>query len=237
MVMEDHICPYGLKSKALLESEGFEVEDNWLTSRAETDRFKHEHGVETTPQPFIGGKRVGGYDELRVHLGKASPAEDETSYQPVLAIFATAAFMAVAMSWFAFGRPLTLRAAEWFIAVSMCILAVQKLQDLESFSTMFLNYDLLAQRWVRYAYLYPFGEALAGILMIAGALIWLAAPVALFIGTIGAVSVIKAVYIDRRELRCACVGGSSRVPLGFVSLTENLMMIAMAVWMGARTLI
>jgi hypothetical protein len=94
----------------------------------------------------------------------------------VIAIFATAAFMALAMSWFAFGDPLTLRCREWFIAVSMCILAVQKLQDLESFSTMFLNYDLLAQRWVRYAYIYPFGEALAGILMIAGALIWLAAP-------------------------------------------------------------
>jgi glutaredoxin len=237
MVMDDHICPYGLKSKALLESEGFEVEDNWLTSREETDRFKHEHRVETTPQTFIGGTRVGGYDELRVHLGKASPGEDETSYQPVIAIFGTAAFMALAMSWFAFGQPFTLRAAEWFIAVSMCILAIQKLQDLESFSTMFLNYDLLAQRWVRYAYLYPFGEALAGILMIAGAMIWLAAPVALFIGTIGAVSVVKAVYIDRRELRCACVGGSSRVPLGFVSLTENLMMIAMAVWMGVRAVV
>jgi glutaredoxin len=237
MVMEDHICPYGLKSKALLESKGFDVEDHWLTSREETDRFKHEHGVETTPQTFVGGKRIGGYDELRVHLGEASPVEDETSYQPVVAIFATAALMALAISWFAFGDPFTLRSVEWFIAVSMCILAIQKLQDLESFSTMFLNYDLLAQRWVRYAYIYPFGEALAGILMIAGALIWLAAPVALFIGVIGAVSVFKAVYVDRRELKCACVGGASRVPLGFVSLTENLMMIAMAIWMGSRALI
>lgn len=99
---------------------------------------------------------------------------------------------------------------------------------------MFLNYDLLAQRWVRYGYVYPFGEALAGILMIAGALMWVAVPVALFIGTIGAISVFKAVYIDKRELKCACVGGSSRVPLGFVSLTENLMMIAMALWMPFR---
>jgi hypothetical protein len=96
---------------------------------------------------------------------------------------------------------------------------------------MFLNYDLLARRWVRYGYLYPFGETLAGVLMIAGALIWLAAPIALFIGTVGAVSVFKAVYLDKRELRCACVGGNSTVPLGFISLTENLMMVAMAVWM------
>jgi hypothetical protein len=67
--------------------------------------------------------------------------------------------------------------------------------------------------------------------MIAGALTWLSAPVALFIGGVGAVSVFKAVYIDKRDLKCACVGGDSNVPLGFVSLVENLMMIVMAVWM------
>ena len=44
-------------------------------------------------------------------------------------------------------------------------------------------------------------------------------------------TVFKAVYVDKREIKCACVGGSGSVPLGFVSLTENLMMVAMAVWM------
>jgi hypothetical protein len=67
--------------------------------------------------------------------------------------------------------------------------------------------------------------------MIAGALLWVAVPVALIIGTIGAISVFKAVYVDKRELKCACVGGDSNVPLGFVSLTENLMMVSMAIWM------
>ncbi len=70
--------------------------------------------------------------------------------------------------------------------------------------------------------------------MVAGALTWLSAPVALFIGTVGAVSVFKAVYIDKRELKCACVGGDSNVPLGFVSLTENLMMMVMGIWMPIR---
>jgi hypothetical protein len=139
--------------------------------------------------------------------------------------------MALAASWAAFGSVFTVRAFTWFVAMSMCILAMLKLRDLESFSTMFLGYDLLARRFVPYAYLYPFGEALAGVLMIAGALLWLAAPIALFIGTVGAVSVAKAVYVDERELRCACVGGDSSVPLGFVSLTENLMMIAMGIAM------
>jgi glutaredoxin len=233
MVMPEHLCPFGLKAKALLERKGYEVEDHWLETREETEAFQREHDVETTPQVFIGGERIGGYDALREYFGEEIPDEDATSYQPVIAIFAVAFLMALAMSWAAYGSVLTVRALEWFIAISMCILGIEKLQDLESFSTMFLNYDLLARRWVRYGYLYPFGETLAGVLMIAGALIWIAAPVALFIGTVGAASVFKAVYLDRRELKCACVGGGSTVPLGFISLTENLMMVAMAVWMVA----
>jgi hypothetical protein len=89
---------------------------------------------------------------------------------------------------------------------------------------------------VPYSYVYPFAEGLAGVLMIAGALNFISIPLALFIGTVGAVSVFKAVYVDRRELKCACVGGNSNVPLGFVSLTENLMMVAMALWMLAAAL-
>ena len=122
------------------------------------------------------------------------------------------------------------RALELFVAFAMCLLALQKLRDIESFSTMFLNYDLLARQWVWYGYIYPVAEALAGLLMLA-AIGWLAAPIAIVIGAIGAVSVIKAVYIDRRELKCACMGGSSEVPLGFVSLTENLMMVFAGIWM------
>lgn len=231
MVMPGHLCPYGLKTKALLERKGYKVDDHWLETKAETDAFKAEHDVKTTPQVFIDGTRVGGYDGTRAFFGKHVAEEGETTYRPVIAIFATAFLIAVAFGWAMSETLLSVRVLEWFIAVSMVLLGLQKLQDVESFSTMFLNYDLLAQREVRYGYVYPFAETLAGLLMIAGALMWLAIPLALFIGTIGAVSVFKAVYIDKRELKCACVGGASKVPLGFVSLTENLMMIAMAIWM------
>jgi glutaredoxin len=232
MVMDKHVCPYGLKAKNLLRRQGYAVEDHWLRTREETDAFKAEHGVKTTPQTFIAGERVGGYDDLRRHFGKRVPDPKATSYRPVAALFAMTAMMALAVSHAVYGTPFTHRAAEWFIGFSMAVLALLKLQNIESFATMYLNYDLLAKRWVPYSYLYPFAEGLAGVLMIAGTLTWLSAPVALFIGTVGAVSVFKAVYLDKRELKCACVGGSSNVPLGFLSLTENLMMIAMAVWMG-----
>jgi glutaredoxin len=231
MAMPGHTCPWGLKAKDLLRREGYEVDDRHLTTHEATEAFKTEHGVKTTPQIFIGGERVGGYEDLRRFLGKRIVDAKATSYRPVIALFVMTALMALAVSYASSGDPFTVRTIQDFIAISMAVLALLKLQNVETFSAMFLNYDLLAKRWVPYSYVYPYGEGLAGVLMLAGALKWISIPVALFIGTIGAVSVFKAVYVDKRELKCACVGGSSNVPLGFVSLTENLMMIAMAVWM------
>ena len=234
MVMPNHTCPYGLKSKDLLERRGFRVDDRPLRTREETDAFKREHGVRTTPQTFIDGDRVGGWDDLQARLDETAPDEDDLSYAPVVMLFAVAALTACAFAWYAFADLLRWQTLGWFVSISMILLGLQKLRDLESFSTMFLNYDLLARRWVRYGYVYPFVETGAGILMTAMIWSWLSAPAALFIATIGAVSVFKAVYVDKRELKCACVGGDSNVPLGFVSLTENLMMMGMALVMLAR---
>lgn len=228
MATPDHLCPFGLKSKALLERHGFEVEDHRLTTREETDRFLQSHGVETTPQTYIDGKHIGGYEDVQRALGHTPPSDKETSYTPVIAVFGMAALMGIAIALSAGAG--ALRAIEASLATAMALLAVQKLRDVEQFSTMFLNYDLLARRWVRYGYLYPFLEALAAVLMLAQLLPLISGPVALFIGTVGAVSVFKAVYVDKRELKCACMGGNSNVPLGFVSLTENLVMIGMGVW-------
>jgi len=231
MVMADHTCPWGLKARDLLRRHGYEVEDHPLTTRAETEEFKADHKVSTTPQVFIAGQRIGGFDDLRRFLGKSVRDPQATSYRPVVALFSVTGLMAVASNYAATGAAISGHALWLFIAFSMSVLALLKLQNLETFSTMFLNYDLLARRWLPYSYIYPFAEGAAGILMIAGVLDWISIPIALFIGTVGAVSVFKAVYIDKRELKCACVGGSSNVPLGFISLTENLMMIGMALSM------
>lgn len=231
MMTDTHTCPFGLKTVDLLRREGYKVEDHHLTSREQIDAFKAEHDVKTTPQTFIDGQRIGGYEEVRKHLGKKVKDPNATTYRPVAVLFSLTALTSLILSYSIYGTAVSVQAAEWFIALSMVVLALLKLQDVEKFATMFLNYDLLAKRWVPYGYVYPYAEGLAGLLMVGGILNWISIPLALFIGTIGAVSVFKAVYIDKRELKCACVGGSSNVPLGFISLTENLMMMAMAIWM------
>ena len=235
MRKEKHVCPYGLQALHLLKSRGYTVEDHPLRTAEETEAFKAEYGVKTTPQVFIDNERIGGYTDLRTHFGLGNPDPDRKTYRPVAALFALAALMALALTLGLRWPGIDVGVTHWaimFVPIAMCLLALLKLQDVRSFATMFLGYDLLAQRWVPYAMLYPFLEATAGVLMLGRIALEIAVPIALFIGTIGAASVIKAVYIDRRDLKCACVGGNNNVPLGFISLTENVMMVGMALWMG-----
>ena len=233
MALPDHVCPWGLRARHLLRSHGYEFEDQLLTSREEVEAFKAANNVKTTPQIWIAGQRVGGHDDLRQGLGLKLHDPKAISYRPVIALFGMAGAMALALSMATMGTPFTLHAAEWFVGLAMCLLAFLKLKDIEGFVTGFIGYDLLARAWLPYATVYAWAEAAAGVLMLSGQLVWLSSAIALFIGSIGAVSVIKAVYIERRTLTCACVGGGSNVPLGFVSLLENVTMIAMAFWMLA----
>lgn len=234
MVTPDHLCPWGIKALDLLKRHDFDVTDHHLESMDANKQYKKDHDVDETPQIFIDGEHLGGYDQLREHLGLSPDPEAGETYQPVIAIFAITLLMALTTSWALPEGPSLIRVAELFIAFSMCVLGIQKLRDLKSYAIGFVQYDLLAQRYVPYAYVYAFIEALGGAFMISGLFIWLVAPVVLIASGIGAASIIKAVYVDKRDLKCACVGGDSSVPLGFISLTENLMMISMAVWMMVK---
>lgn len=238
MVKPNHVCPFGLKALDLLERNGYQIEDKPLTNDAETQALKDKFNVKTTSQIFIDNERIGGYDDLQAFFGKDTSQSDEVSYTPIIAIFATTALASLSLTWGFSSTLFSVQTVIWFIALSMIVLAIQKLQDLESFTNQFLGYDLLARKVVRYAYVYPFAEAFVGIAMLAG-VAWLsiiAAIVAIVIGGINGISVFKAVYIDKRELKCACVGGNSNVPLGFVSLTENIMMVGMGLYMVGKFL-
>lgn len=231
MVTDKHICPYGIKAKDLLKRKGYKVEDIHLKTREETDVFKTKYNVKTTPQTFINDERIGGYDDLLEFFGKSKPKKEKITYTPVVAVFTIALLMAISTTY-AFTDTFAIEPMiKMFMGFSISILAMLKLQNLNSFSMQFITYDLLAMRWVLYSYVYAFAEIFVGIGIIAMVLTPIVSVVAIVIGLIGAVSVFDAVYIKKRELKCACVGGNSNVPLGFLSLTENLMMIVMGFWM------
>lgn len=70
MILPDHTCPFGVRAKALLEANGFAVDDRILHTRDEVEAYKAEQGVMTTPQVFIDGERIGGADELEQYLAE-----------------------------------------------------------------------------------------------------------------------------------------------------------------------
>ena len=68
MVLPTHECPHGVRAKAMLDQAGFSVDEHILSSRAEVDAFKAEHGLATTPLIIIDGEIIGGSSDLERFL-------------------------------------------------------------------------------------------------------------------------------------------------------------------------
>jgi hypothetical protein len=139
------------------------------------------------------------------------------SYRPIGAVFGTAALVAIATS------------SSWngFMGFSLCMLATLKLMDIEEFASSFRKYDLVTKRCKLYGKVYPFLELSIGLGLLSGIAPVLTGAGALLVGLSGVVSVLKAVYVDRKSLHCACLGGNSKAPLGVISMLENTMMVVM----------
>lgn len=219
----EHLCPYGQLAEDLLRQQGIPFEDHRLTSQDEVERFKATHGVATTPQLFAAGERIGGYTDLARRLGVRPLKPGGRTYRPVIVVFGTAGLIALALGI----------GLQGFMGVALALLACLKLMDPAAFAVAFRKYDRLSQRWRPYAGLYPYLELLVGLTVLAGRDAPPFGGLAVLMGLEGAISVIQAVYIDRLDLNCACVGGNSRAPLGLVSVLENGAMVAMGLRMLA----
>ncbi|WP_036480945.1 glutaredoxin [Myxosarcina sp. GI1] len=218
MLTPEHECPWGVKAVNLLQDKEIEFEDHKLRSREEIDSFKAKHNVKTTPQIFFGEERIGGYTDLADKLDvEVESDEEETSYVPVIAVFSTAGLLALA----------TTMGITGFMGYSLSLLASLKLMDIESFAQGFEKYDLITKRIRPYAKVYPFAELAIGLGFLSGVAPLVTGIASLAIGVSGGISVFKAVYIDKLDLNCACVGGGSRTPLGIVSFAENAIMAIM----------
>ena len=63
-------CPFCVKAKALLNEQGFAFEEIVLGKDATLASLKAVSGRDTVPQVFIGGKHIGGSDDLAEYLAK-----------------------------------------------------------------------------------------------------------------------------------------------------------------------
>jgi len=108
-------------------------------------------------------------------------------------------------------------------------LAILKILNLNGFTKGFQKYDIIAKRFPIYAAAYPLIELTIAICLIGSTYLNIISIPTIIIGAIGSYSVYKTVYIQKKKFNCACVGSIFNVPLGPVSLIENLAMTLMGV--------
>lgn len=145
------------------------------------------------------------------------------TYVPVISIFVTSALLTLA----------TGRGLMGFMGYSLTLFALQKFVDLSAFEMAFAKYDLIAKKMPFFGKVFPVIEMAVGLAVLASVARPVAGVLSLLIGLEGSVSVVKAVYFEKKEITCACAGGNTGVPLGFVSLIENILLALM----GAHLLV
>lgn len=102
-----------------------------------------------------------------------------------------------------------------------------KLLNIQGFADSYRMYDIVAAKWKGWGYIYPFVELGLGILYLINI-----APIATNLATfiilgISSIGVIRSV-LDKRKIKCACLGDVFNLPMSTVTIVEDLTMVLMA---------
>ena len=115
-----------------------------------------------------------------------------------------------------------------FLGIFLCQFALVKLYDLKGFARGFARYDIIGMHSIGYAYVYPFIELALGLAFLSYILLLPAYIVTIAAMVLGIIGVARAMH-EKLRVPCACMGSFLRVPLSGVTLTENIIMGAMAI--------
>ncbi len=126
-----------------------------------------------------------------------------------------------------------MQAMQMFMGGFFVVFSFFKLLDVKSFAYSFASYDLIAKRWIGYGFAYPFVELALGLAYLSGVNLLVTNTITLVLVSIGTVGVAKAL-LNKRKIQCACLGTVFNLPMTKVTLTENSVMIVMALMMLIR---
>jgi methylamine utilization protein MauE len=164
--------------------------------------------------------------QVGVHVRQANRGRSVSDYWPLVSLILVSAL--AALSVVAGSGQTTMRGfMHAYMGVFLIFFALLKIFDLEGFKDGFAMYDLIAMRNSTWGYVYPFIELSLGLAYFA--FLW---PGAIYLATIivftfGAVGVILALR-KGLDIACPCMGNVLAVPLSTVTLTEDGVMVAMA---------
>ena len=91
-------------------------------------------------------------------------------------------------------------------------------------------YDPLAKKMPAYGWVYPFIETALGLMFLMRFEVKIALIVTLVVLGITTIGVTKTL-LDKKSIRCACLGTALKLPMTEATFIENAIMIVMAVLM------
>ena len=117
-----------------------------------------------------------------------------------------------------------------FMGLFYIVFAFFKMLDLKGFPESFKMYDPLAKRLPIYGWMYPFIETALGLMFLMRFEVDIALIMTLVVLGITTIGVTKTL-MDKKSIRCACLGTALKLPMTEATLIENSIMIAMAALM------
>jgi len=117
-----------------------------------------------------------------------------------------------------------------FMAGFFLVFSFFKLLDIKGFASSYAMYDLLAMRIPAYGFIYPFIELGLGVAYLLAWQPTLTNWLTFIVMTFSSLGVIRAVF-NKQKIRCACLGAVFNLPMSTVTIIEDLLMAAMALWM------
>lgn len=117
-----------------------------------------------------------------------------------------------------------------FMGLFFIVFSFFKMLDLKNFPESFRMYDPLAKRVSIYGWIYPFIETILGLMFLMRFEIEIALIATLIVLTITTLGVTKTL-LDKKSIRCACLGTALKLPMTEATFIENAIMIVMAILM------
>ncbi len=117
-----------------------------------------------------------------------------------------------------------------FMGLFYIVFSFFKILDLKGFPESFKMYDPLAKRVNVYAKIYPFIEVILGLMFLMRFEIEIALIITIIVLGITTIGVTKTL-LDKKSIRCACLGTALQLPMTEATFIENAIMIVMALLM------
>ena len=102
-----------------------------------------------------------------------------------------------------------------------------KILNVTAFADAYMSYDVVARKFRAYGFIYPFIELALGAAYLVNFQPFAINLVTLIVMGVSSIGVIQSL-LNKRKIRCACLGTVFNLPMSVITLVEDGLMVAMA---------